>query len=132
MPDETPTVITDDTVNSLPGAPWGHADATITATVALINELVVSEWANPTADVPVDVRLVAINVARRALQPGASGITSVTVSTDDTSRTVRYSDAQLEAAGIYLTDDEKAVLAGGATAGRSRRRPRTIRTPLGY
>ena len=62
----------------------------------------------------VTQKAVALEAARRAYQ-NPNGITSTTVSIDDYSRTDRWELARLAARlGVFITEDEKADLRGGA------------------
>ena len=95
--------------------------------VQLVNDLVTEKWASPVDPVPIDVTLVALEAAARPAR-NPKGLSSWTRSVDDASRTERISDTAARA-GVFLTADEKALLAG--TQKRRRNRYGTIRVKLG-
>lgn len=91
----------------------------------LTNDLVCEAWANPVPNPPASITSLAINVASRAFS-NPKGLSSWTVSWDDITRTERTEGISREDAGVYLTDRERALLAG--TPARST--ARTISTPV--
>lgn len=96
--------------------------------VGLVNGLVTEAWATPEDPVPYWVKAIALEAAARVSR-NPKRLESWTRSLDDGSRTERVSRADLERAGIYLTDTDQARL-GGTT--RRRRRFSTIRTTPGW
>lgn len=80
--------------------------------VALTNGIVSEAWVNPAglALAPAWVEAIAYEVAARAYR-NPQGLSSWTVSIDDGSRTQRLPDHAARA-GVYLTDLERAQLAG--------------------
>lgn len=99
---------------------------TESADLELIAELasgvIMDAWLNPIDPVPARVRALAFTVAARAAS-NRKGLTSWTLSWDDTSRTERTSEASR--AGVYLTDEELAEL--NPDMGLTRRGARSIR-----
>lgn len=82
----------------------------VTLVVGLVNELVTDEWKNPKEPVPVKVRLLALEVAGRAIR-NPKGLASWTRSVDDASRTER-AGGDLTRSGVYLTTAELLLLHG--------------------
>lgn len=75
------------------------------------NALVTETWANPVEPPPAWVSNLAYDVALRAgVNP--KGLTSETRSWDDVTRTTRWESASR--VGVYLTDEEYALLQGNA------------------
>lgn len=73
------------------------------------NALIDQEWADPVDPAPEWVKNIAWDVAIRA-GANPTGATSTTKAWDDISRTDRFEAGQRN--GVYLTDDEKALLHG--------------------
>jgi predicted transcriptional regulator len=92
--------------------------------VELTNGLINEEWRNPVTPVPTKVTLLALEVAADAYlrDPAAKPVSSITRSTDSTSRTERYAVPTVINAHqqVHLTRDQLARL--------NPRRRRTIRT----
>lgn len=92
----------------------------LTQIVALTNALVEDEWRNPdptNTAVPAFVTAIAWAVAIRA-GSNPKGLSSWTRKWDDISRTERQEGSQQ--VGVYLTDEERAQLHGGAPPLRRR------------
>lgn len=73
------------------------------------SSLVAGNWASPIDPAPQWVKDIAIDVAARYLA-NPRGVTSVTRSLDDASRTERYEGGGTRAGKFYLDDDEFAKL----------------------
>lgn len=73
----------------------------------LTNGVISDAWHNPVDPPPARVSALAYTVAARAAA-NRKGLSSWTLSWDDTTRTERASEAQR--VGVYLTDDEIADL----------------------
>ena len=85
----------------------------VTSFATLAGDLVEEAWAEPVSPAPVWVRTLALTVAARAIA-NPKGLTSWTRSFDDVSRTERMEGGS-EQFGLYLTDAERAQLAGVST-----------------
>lgn len=94
-----------DLASYLPGT---NEAAPATVFYANLANDVVSEVTGPLDPVPVRVKAIALEVAARGLR-GSDGFTSVTTSTDDTTKTWRR-DTAGAAAGVFLTDAEQNEL----------------------
>lgn len=89
--------------------------AAIDNIVSRTNALVTEEWSNPVDPAPEWVKNIAWDVAIRAAGNPTPGKTSTTRSWDDVTVTDRWESGQR--GGVYLTDEEKALLLGdGAEA----------------
>ncbi len=86
------------------GQDWGDD---LTLITELVNGVITDAWLEPADPAPAHVRALAFTVAARAAS-NRKGLTSWTLSWDDTTRTERTGEAAR--AGIYLTDAEKADL----------------------
>ena len=86
-------------------------DGALTSIVSRTNSLVTQEWASPVDPAPEWVKNIAWNVAIRA-GANPTGFTSTTRSWDDVTRTDRFESGQAQ--GVYLTDEEQALLHGDA------------------
>lgn len=106
MPEFFGTLIAANDLEDLPGLATTEEQRTYAARRA--SSLVVSRWADPISPPPEWVRDIAIDVAVRYLT-NPRGITSVTRTVDDASRTERYEGPRREG-GFNLTDDEIARL----------------------
>lgn len=81
-------------------------------TIDLVNQLVGEAWKNPVEPVPAHIKVIALDVATRALG-NPQGVESTTKSSDQTSKTVRFVSSRTETERrLYLTDEEARVLAG--------------------
>lgn len=114
------------------GTPELANDPRLGQIVSLTNGLIDEEWEAPVTPTPTSVKLLALTVAARAwgITPGRGPLESITRSADDASRTERYAVPQSNADGhtVYLTKAELGRLNRRTTS----RRPRTIRTSVGY
>lgn len=85
-------------------------DATLTYVARRASTAVASKWCHPIDPAPDWVKDIAIDVAVRYLN-NPKGITSVTRSVDDASRTERFENTgQRMTRGFELTDEEIAAL----------------------
>lgn len=89
--------------------------------VDLTNGLISEEWVNPVEPAPFKVQLLALAVGARAWShnPATAHLESVTRSLDDANRTERYRSTS-DQGSVYLTDSERAYLAGGIKVGSVR------------
>lgn len=103
--------------------------ATIDSIADRSNRLVTEEWTASVTDPPKEwVRNIAWNVAVRA-GGNPKGLTSQTRSWDDVTRTERWESAAR--VGVYLTDDELALLQGAGASGTGATSPaRSIRLSI--
>ncbi len=120
MPEETIEVVTDEAAAAYTAT--SQESEYLQLIVELVNELVLEYWAKPRQPVPAKVRLLALEVAGRAIR-NPKGLASWTRSVDDASRTER-AGGDLSRFGVYLTSAEKALLQG------KRRRVRAGTIPI--
>ncbi len=104
-------------------------DLTENATLTLVNltnRLVAEVTGDISGTTPAGVEAIALEVAARSIRPTFPS--SVTISSDNTTKTVRNeSVATTTFGGVYLTDDERRRLLALVGKGPARRRPRSIR-----
>lgn len=120
-------VITAEQLVSYPGAGSPSPEAAAYY-VQLVNGMVTEAWAAPVDPVPFWVQSIALEAAARVSR-NPKRLQSWTRSVDDGSRTERASEADLQRAGLFLTEDDRARLGG-----RRQRRQRfgTIRVTPGW
>lgn len=112
-------VITDAELASWLGEP---ESAALSLAVDLTNGVIADAWSEPVDPIPARVRALAFTVAARATS-NRKGLSSWTLSWDDTTRTERASEARR--VGVYLTDEELADL--NPPAAGTVRKARSIR-----
>lgn len=116
------------TQNYLGASADGITNERLALIVDLANGIVTDAWAHPVLPAPAGVVAIALEVAARPLR-NPKGLSSFTRHVDDASRTERLSDAAARA-GVFLTDDERAILTGDGTK-KKRRQYGTIRLGIG-
>jgi hypothetical protein len=89
-----------------------QGDESLLQIVDLTNDLITEAWTDPTTPTPVRVTMLALSVAARAWvnSPVTANLESTSVSVDDGSTTRRFRNPSR--VGVYLTDDETALLNG--------------------
>lgn len=89
--------------------------------VEMTNGLIEEKWTSRilASPIPPSVKLLALNVASRAMQnkPGHAPLQAVTRQLDDALRTERFAVSPSASLGVYLTDDELASLNPGTGSG---------------
>lgn len=85
----------------------------------LANGVVSEAYVNSVDIAPVWVFALTLEVAARACRPSSGGLTRLTRAVDDASRTEQYSETASRG-GVFLTPEERTLLAGKASIGSIR------------